>query len=110
MRRIFAIMRFPTGIGRGDIADEPFVLEPAGVETNWQRVFGWRRKASVFMSFDKDDVTGALEDNGRVELAVVGRFESGRCIYGVDTARIIQPRRHLLRRRGHHRRDYYSIY
>jgi hypothetical protein len=98
--RIFAIMRLPAGIGRGDIADEPFVLEPAGVESSRQRVFGSRRRAMVFMSFDKDEVIDALVDNGRVELTVVGRLESGECIKGADTVRIIQPRQRPWRWRG----------
>lgn len=71
------------------------------IEANWQRVIGVGKKASVFAIFSKDEVMNAVEHNGRVELTVVGRLESGQCIYGSDTVRIIRPRRQRVRlRRG----------
>jgi hypothetical protein len=90
--RIFAIMRLPEGIDRHDVSDEAFVLEPGGIEAVWQRVTGWGDRAMVFMSFDKDEVMDELPDYGRVESTVIGKLESGQCIYGRDTVRIIRPR------------------
>jgi len=90
--RIFAIMRLPEGIDRHDVSDEAFVLEPGGIEAGWQRVIGWGDRAMVFMSFDKDEVMDELPDYGRVELTVIGKLESGQCIYGRDTVRITRPR------------------
>jgi len=98
MKRIIAIIRLPEGISKRDISDEPFVLYVTdlddGIETVWQRVVGWRRRARVFALFDKDELLDIVPGTGRVELTVVGKFKSGQCIYGTDTVRII----------GHHRR------
>jgi len=98
LKRVMAIMRLPEGVGRHDIADEPFELYAADldgepIEAIWQRVIGWRRRASVFAIFSKAELMGAIEHNGRVELTVVGKLESGRYISGSDTVRIVQPRR-----------------
>jgi hypothetical protein len=93
MKRIIAIVRLPEGISKGDIADEPFVLEPSGIESNWDRVIGRGNMARVFAIFDKGEVMAALPDTGRVELTVVGKLKSGQCIYGADTIRIVRPRR-----------------
>jgi hypothetical protein len=105
LKRIIAIMRLPESIGRRDVADEPFVLyiddSPDSIEAIWQRVIGWGRRTSVFALFDKAQLMDAVEHNGRVELTVVGKLESGQCIYGSDTVRILQPRR---QRRGWWRR------
>ena len=50
------------------------------IEASWRRVIGGGRKTSVFTLFDKDEVMNAVEHNGRVELTVVGRLESGQYI------------------------------
>jgi hypothetical protein len=104
LKRIIAIMRLPEGIEKGDVADEVFVLYPngstEGIEAIWQRVIGWRRKVMVFALFDKAELMDAVEQNGRVELTVVGRLESGQYIHGSDTVRIVRPRRRQ-RQRGH---------
>jgi len=104
MKSVIVIVRLPDGISRRDVADEPFQLyagdldgEP--IEANWQRVIGVGENASVFALFDKDEVTAAVEQNGRVELTVVGRLKSGQYVYGTDTVRIIRPRRQRMRLR-----------
>ncbi|MHC5060337.1 MAG: GLUG motif-containing protein [Planctomycetota bacterium] len=94
MKRVMAIIRLPEGVTRHDIADEPFVLEPGGIEASWQRVIGRDR---VFALFSKDELMDAVEGVGRVELTVVGKLESGQCISGTDTVRIVQPRRRRIR-------------
>ncbi len=99
MKRVMAIIRLPEGIGRRDISDEPFVIEPGGVEASWQRIIGGGR---VFAMFDKEEVMGAVEGLGRVELTVIGKLASGQCLSGTDTVRIVQPRRRRLRWRGRH--------
>ena len=99
MKRIMAIIRLPEGIGKHDIADEPFVLDPGGIEAIWDRVIGRGNQATVFALFDKDEVMDALPNNGRVELTVTGKLESGQCIYGTDTVRIVQPLRQRWRSR-----------
>ncbi|HIJ71730.1 MAG TPA: hypothetical protein HPP87_10265 [Planctomycetes bacterium] len=81
---------------RGCAASEKWVKnQVAGIEAIWQRGIGWRRRPMVFVLFDKADVMDALPNNGRVELTVVGKLESGQCIYGTDTVRIIRPRRRV---------------
>ena len=97
MKRIMAIIRLPEGINKHDIADEPFVLEPGGIEAIWDRVIGRGNQATVFALFDKDEVMAALPDTGRVELTIVGKLESGQCISGTDTVRIVRPRRRRVR-------------
>jgi len=102
MKRVMAIIRLPEGIGKHDIADEPFVLEPGGIESRWDRVIGRGNQATVFALFDKNEVMDALSNDGGVELTVIGKLESGQCISGADTVRIVQPRRRrtrVLRRR-----------
>ncbi len=101
MKRVMAIIRLPEGIGKHDIADEPFVLEPGGVEAIWDRVIGRGNQATVFALFDKNELMNALTDTGRVESTVIGKLKSGQCIYGTDTVRIVRPRR---RGRGLRRR------
>ena len=54
-------------------------------------------------AIDKAELMDAVEQNGKVELTVVGKLESGQYIPGSDTVRIIQPRRHSWKRRGHYR-------
>ena len=97
MKRIMAIIRLPEGINKHDIADEPFVLEPGQIEPIWDRVIGRGNQATVFALFDKDEVMAALPDTGRVELTIVGKLESGQCISGTDTIRIVRPRRRRMK-------------
>jgi len=105
LKRIIAIMRLPEDVGRNDIADEVFVMYPEGstegIEAVWQRVIGGGRQTNVVALFDKDELMDAVEHNGRVELTVVGRLESGQYVYGRDTVRIIRTqRRHGRLQRG----------
>lgn len=105
MKRVMAILQLPEGVSKHDIADEPFVLYPDesddGIEAIWDRVIGRGNQATVFALFDKDELMAIVPGTGRVELTVVGRLESGQCIYGTDTVSIVRPRR---RGRGLRRR------
>ena len=98
MKRIIAIMRLPEGVGRRDVADEPFELYPGDlddepIEATWQRVIGWGNMTRVSALFDKDELMEVVPGIGRKELTIVGRLESGQYILGSDTVRIVQPRR-----------------
>jgi hypothetical protein len=97
MKRIMAIIRLPEGVNKHDVSDEAFVLYvddlDDGIEAIWDRVIGKGNQATVFALFDKNEVMAELPDHGRVELTVVSKLKSGRCIYGRDTVRIVQPRR-----------------
>ena len=98
LNRIIAIMRLPEGVSRRDVADEPFelyidVLDSEPIQAIWQRVIGWGNGVRVFSLFDYDELMDAVGNNGRKELTVVGRLESGQYVSGRDTVRIIQPRR-----------------
>jgi hypothetical protein len=98
MKRVFAIVRLPEDISKGDVSDEPFVLSaedlgPDGIEATWQRVIGGGNGARVFAIFSKDELMELISDSGPVELTVTGKLISGQYIYGSDTVRIIQPGR-----------------
>ncbi|MHC4675157.1 MAG: S8 family serine peptidase [Planctomycetota bacterium] len=97
MKRIIAIMRLPEGLGRHDVADEPFEfyadLEMDSIEAIWQRIIGGPNGARVFALFDKGEFMDIVTGIGRRELTVVGRLESGQYIYGSNTVRIIQSGR-----------------
>ena len=108
LKRVMAIMRLPEGVGRHDIADEPFELYAANldgepIQAIWQRVIGCRRRASVFALFDKTELMDLVSGNGPVELTVTGKLKSGQYIYGSDTVRIVPPHRRRPRW-GHGRR------
>jgi len=96
LKRVIAIMRLPEGIGKHDVADEPFEMyvdevegEPIGAI--WQRVIGWGRRVSGFALFDKAELMDAVSKNGRIELTVIGKLESGQYIHGSDNVTIGQP-------------------
>ncbi len=106
LKRVIAIIRLPEGIGKGDVVRESFELYAGGLDAEpigaiWQRVIGWGNMTRVFALFDKGELMNAIPNDGRRELTVVGRLESGQYIYGSDTVRIVRPRR---RGRGLRRR------
>ena len=106
IKRIIAIVRLSEGIVKGDVVRESFELYAGGLDGEpvgaiLERVIGWGNMTRVFALFDKAELMDAVEGVGRVELTVVGRLESGQCVYGSDTVRIVRPRR---RRQGWLRR------
>jgi parallel beta-helix repeat protein len=106
LKRVMAIIRLPAGISKRDVADEPFMLYPDdnttdSIEAIWQRVISRGHMTRVFAMFNKDELMDVVSNNGKVELTVVGKLESGQYILGSGTVRIIQPRR---RRQGWLRR------
>ena len=98
LRKILAVIRFPEGYTEEDIdTDVPLVLYPGdspyGIEATHQRIVTWYRwgtlRVSMFGFFPKDDVTGAVPEDGWVECMVVGRFVDGHYFYGLRTVRIV---------------------
>ncbi len=95
---IMAKMRFPKGIKKTDIADEPFILYPPGceqgIEACWQSTYRchswwWCPKTKAFALFSKNELMDAVPDNGPVQLQVVGQLNSGQYFVGSDTITII---------------------
>jgi hypothetical protein len=106
LKRVIAIMHLPEGIGKDDVVRESFELYAGGLDGEpigaiLERVIGRGNMTRVFALFDKDELMDAVHNNGRKELTVVGKLESGQYILGSDTVRILQPRR---QRRGWLRR------
>jgi len=80
-------------------SQQKLMFYPGGVEALRQRVLRPRgpgsrgRGITILAFFDKGDVLDAIDDNGKVDIDIVGKFKSGQFIYGTDNIRIIQPRR-----------------
>ncbi len=94
LRNITAVMELPKGIKKIDVKNEPFVLYPAGseegIEADWQRIYTtWYRRVEAVALFSKSELMGAVPNNGRVKLQVVGQLKSGQYFFGSDTIRII---------------------
>jgi len=98
--KMIAWMHLPADI-TVDMFDsqQKLMLYPGGVEALSQRVLRPRgpgsrgRGITILAFFDKGDVLDAIDDNGKVDIDIVGKFKSGQFIYGTDNIRIIQPRR-----------------
>jgi len=101
--KIGAIVRLPEGITKDDIdSTQALVLYANGyddveIEASCQRIIQWCRnrtvRTSIIASFDKASLTAAVPDDGKVELQVVGKLDTGQDFYGIDTLRIVSPRR-----------------
>lgn len=138
-RYVMAVLTLPEGVSAGDLdANEPWRLEPGGVEALFVRMIcHWRcRRAMVYVVFDRDEVIEAIITAGDIdslsldsrlrgndknqkcqggwgryqpgrywppsteaEIAVYGKLDSGRTVYGEDTIRFIQPRKLELKRK-----------
>jgi len=97
MPKVLAMVRLPEGVTRDQIdSNEPLLLYPGGIEALNQYVIQHRRGeaqgTNIFAFFDKTSLMGAVSENGRVELQVVGRLKAGRYFYGTDTVEIIDRR------------------
>ncbi|MBA7693385.1 hypothetical protein ES703_101966 [subsurface metagenome] len=93
----------PEGVTTDQIDSDPhcflrskiwgLLLYPGAIEPIRQRVIESRRQgASIFALFDKAELMDIVNDNGSVELQVVGQLKTGQYFYGTDTVRIIGPR------------------
>jgi uncharacterized repeat protein (TIGR01451 family) len=96
--KITAMLRLPKGITKDQIdTSVPILLYPGEIEADWtwfSKDFDNKGKcwsATIFASFDKDELMDAIDDNGLVELAVVGRLKTGQYFFGTDDIRVISP-------------------
>jgi hypothetical protein len=95
---IMARLRLPQGITKDQIdRDVPLVLYPGGIEAIRQFVIPRRRqgtqRVSIFAFFNKAELMDSLDDNGRVELQILGQLrQPGQYFYGSDIIRIINRR------------------
>jgi hypothetical protein len=101
------MMRLPKGITKDQIdTNQPILLYPDQIEADkvWiSRGFDYKCRAwsvTIFALFDTDELMDAIDDNGPVELAVVGQLKTGQYFFGQDTIRIIhlhpRPRPHRI--------------
>jgi hypothetical protein len=98
MPRIMAMLRLPKGITKDQLdTNEPILLYPGEIEADWtwfSKDFDNKCRAwstTIFASFDKDKLLNAIDDNGQVELVVVGRLKTGQYFFGSDDIRITCP-------------------
>lgn len=96
--KIMAILRLPKGITQDQIdTREPILLYPGQIEADWT----WIRRdfdnkcrpwgTTIFASFDKDELMDAVNDNGQVEVAVVGQLQTGQYFFGTDDIKVVKP-------------------
>jgi hypothetical protein len=99
-KRIIAMIRLPNGITKDQIdTNEPILLYPGEIEADWMwisRNFDYKCRAwntTIFALFDKDELMDAIDDNGQVEVTVVGQLKTGQYFSGTDDIRVICPGR-----------------
>ncbi|MHC4791262.1 MAG: right-handed parallel beta-helix repeat-containing protein [Planctomycetota bacterium] len=98
-KRVLAWLRLPEGITKDQIdTGSPLVLYPGNIQAIRQYVFQNRRRevqCSIFAFFNKKELINAVDDNGRVQLHVLGHFANpGQYFYGSDTIKIITKHPH----------------
>jgi len=85
---LMATFLMPYGIEQQEIADEPLVLYPGRIESQWKYDYelgrGRLRRTMVFARFDKQDVLNELTED-KNEITITGRLVTGRYFYGTDT-------------------------
>lgn len=93
MKKIMAWVHLPEGVTKAQIdSNKVLVLYPDdaqnGIESIQQFVIQrgrlGNRRTSIIAFFDKSELMGAIPDNGKVELEVVGNLTSGQYFYGTD--------------------------
>lgn len=95
--RIKAKMLLPEGITKDQIdTNELILLYPGQIEADKMRISQDKDKCKVLhtvirASFDKDELMDAIDDNGQVELVVVGQLITGQYFFGTDEIRVICP-------------------
>jgi hypothetical protein len=93
---VTAMLRLPKGITIGQIdTNAPIVLYPGQIKADWKwinRYFDYKCRAwsaIIFASFDKNELMSAIDDDGLIEVAVVGQLKTGQYFYGSDTINVI---------------------
>jgi len=94
LREIMAALRLPEDIAEKQIdSEEPIMLFPAEIPATSQYVFQWppwRPEYTVVLGFfDKAEMMDAISDNGRVQLEVGGKLNTGQNFGGQDSIWII---------------------
>ena len=88
---VLGIVYLPEDITRNQIdRSQKLLLYPGGIEARRQHVlrYGKGRQIVILAFFDKAKLAGAVAEDGRVELQILGKLKSGRGFYGNDTVRI----------------------
>ena len=94
---IMVLIRLPEGVTRDQIDyDQPLLLYPGGIEARLGRAQNLvpsgkavQSSARILAFVDKAELMAAVEDNGEVELQLVGQLKTCRYFYGIDTVEII---------------------
>jgi len=85
---LMAMFYMPWDIKPREIADEPLILYPGGIESLWKHSYelgrGRFRQTMVIASFNKQDVLNELTED-KNEITIAGRLVTGRYFYGTDT-------------------------
>ena len=97
MPNISAMLRTSDGVTQDQIdPNQTLLLHPGSIEPIHQRInlsgSGSSQRASILALFKKDELMDVVDNDGRVELKVVGRLKTGQYFYGTDTVRIINRR------------------
>jgi hypothetical protein len=112
IKKIRVLVKLPEGISRDDINEEeklqlyPNGLENDSIAASYQFILGGRgrtcRNVYIIAFFDKNEFIDAVPENGRNEVYLTGKLESGQYFYGSDSIWIRS--RHRRRWRRHWRR------
>lgn len=97
MKAVKALVCLPEAITKNQIdSQQPLVLFPGAIESISQFVLRSRPKrrprVCIIALFNKDKLINAIPYDGRVELNIVGRLNSGQYFYGSSNVRIFDYR------------------
>jgi hypothetical protein len=84
---VMATFYMPYGITADQIADEPLILYPGQIESQWKfahGIGGEYQRTIVFARFDKQDLLDELTE-GDIEITATGRLTTGQYFYGTNT-------------------------
>jgi hypothetical protein len=99
---VIAILYLPDGVQVGDIVDGSFGLyvdgSGDGVGADRQVVIGGGNVGRMFVVFDRAAVIEAVSGQSSAKVYIAGELESGECIYGSDTIRVVRAQRRVPRR------------
>lgn len=91
---IWTTLKLPAGVTKDQIdIGHKLMLYPGGIEAQRQSIRQYLddgdEQIAVWASFDRSSLLTTVQDNGPVQLDVVGRFNTGQYFFGRDTVRII---------------------
>jgi subtilisin family serine protease len=85
---IMTMFYMPRGITPQEIADEPLILYPGEIQSQWKFAYelgrGRLRQTIVFGRFNKQDILDELNEGGN-KITIAGRLVTGQYFYGTDT-------------------------